>query len=95
MRGEEGFRLRGSGGRWCVIRAGDGARVTPWLSHPEIARNALERLARQARMRVRPCLRCGQGFASEGPHNRLCRFCRAACPGLPEQMLAVDGVVGR
>lgn len=36
----------------------------------------LERLQRQARIKRRPCLRCGATFTSEGAHNRLCNSCQ-------------------
>ena len=29
-----------------------------------------------SKRRVRPCLRCGAGFQSEGIHNRMCNRCR-------------------
>jgi hypothetical protein len=34
------------------------------------------RKPRVATMRNRPCMCCGRGFLSEGPHNRLCGPCR-------------------
>lgn len=29
------------------------------------------------RGQVRPCLTCGRKIISEGPHHRLCAYCRA------------------
>lgn len=34
-----------------------------------------ERAAKPGRI-LRPCLKCGNPFESEGPHNRLCGNCR-------------------
>jgi len=49
------------------------------------AEGAADRLAREARYgrpRSRPCLCCGQDFASQGVHNRLCARCnRRSLPG--------------
>lgn len=28
--------------------------------------------------KLKPCLRCGSDFISEGPHNRMCLYCRGA-----------------
>ena len=34
------------------------------------------RLAREAKMAKRTCLRCGEVFPSRGPAHRLCPYCR-------------------
>ncbi len=39
-------------------------------------RQAAKRLAERLTKTRRLCLRCGQPFASEGAHNRLCEICR-------------------
>ncbi|MDJ0631081.1 MAG: hypothetical protein QNJ44_22680 [Rhodobacter sp.] len=39
---------------------------------------ALNRKAERARRpKNRACLTCGETFLSEGPHNRMCKSCRA------------------
>lgn len=86
------YELVSAGRRYYVRRLADGARVSPLLSHPELAANALDRLERENRQRQRACLRCGAGFLSDGPHNRLCDHCRGRYSGLDAQMLAVDGL---
>lgn len=40
------------------------------------AEDALEKLERKARQRTRKCLTCSTSFLSDGPHNRMCNYCR-------------------
>jgi len=35
--------------------------------------------------KVRKCLRCGEPFPSNGPHNRICTGCSDANAGQPKQ----------
>lgn len=37
---------------------------------------ATRKAAEQSRCKERACLRCGDMFLSEGPHNRMCNPCR-------------------
>lgn len=46
------------------------------VTNKDVADGIILRLERQEKMRTRPCLRCGEDFESEGPHNRLCDICR-------------------
>ena len=51
------------------------------------------RIEKKARQKMRPCLRCGSTFKSEGPHNRMCDPCRD--PGrLPRMMVEDQGLEG-
>lgn len=43
---------------------------------PSTRRESTRRTPRAREAVVRPCLRCGHSFPSEGPHNRLCNRCR-------------------
>ncbi|PKP85842.1 MAG: hypothetical protein CVT80_00455 [Alphaproteobacteria bacterium HGW-Alphaproteobacteria-2] len=81
-------------GGWFVRRRADGARVSKYLSTAMLAENACHRMERESRARVRPCLRCGRKFGSEGAHNRLCDGCRSRCSTLDAQMLATSGLAG-
>lgn len=64
-----------------VICDADGKQV----GEPSMFRAALHRKMeelqreadRKAKRGPRPCLRCGDQFASEGIHNRMCAGCRA------------------
>lgn len=51
-------------------------RVAGTFSSRHLAEAARERLEREARRRVRPCLCCGAPFESEGAHHRMCKGCR-------------------
>jgi tRNA(Ile2) C34 agmatinyltransferase TiaS len=68
------FDIEGSGTSWFVTR--NGQMVGSPTGSRLLAQTKADRLAREARVRVRPCLRCGTKFESEGPHNRMCNPCR-------------------
>jgi len=73
------FRVRRAGHHWAVFRGNH--RVSPLLSSQYLAENALERIARKSRVRVRRCMTCAAPFESEGPHNRMCKSCRESAGG--------------
>ena len=52
----------------------DGARLTGARTKEDQER-AMDRLMKPKR--VRPCIRCGDEFRSEGAHHRMCQPCRA------------------
>jgi len=68
------FDIQGSGTSWFVTQ--NGQIVGEPSSSREWALAKAERLAREAQVRVRDCLCCGNSFQSEGNHNRLCNSCR-------------------
>lgn len=67
------LRVEGSGSCWAIYKGDELLRIT---AHHDRALDQIEKLLRRDRQSVRSCLACGRRFASEGPHNRLCRACR-------------------
>lgn len=71
------YRIVSNPGSGAAFRVVDPAgRVVASLSTREYALNKVDELARQQRIRVRPCITCGTRFESEGAHNRMCTACR-------------------
>ena len=63
----------GTGRRYVVKR--DDKKVWGPGGHEGAYRN-MERLKTEKPANQRPCLRCGTLIESEGPHHRLCGYCR-------------------
>lgn len=64
-----------SGNSFFVLR--DGVEIYGPASHNQ-AQEKLEKLKRDARKKIRPCLTCSQPFLSTGPGHRMCTACRSA-----------------
>ncbi len=64
--------------RWALF---DGPHMVRTYTDKHVAEARAHNLelkaVKAAQMRKRPCLTCGTVFASEGPHNRMCKGCRA------------------
>lgn len=74
------FRVEFLPGRGHYVVDPDGKRVSIYDSLGRIQDlcAAKQRAADLAKKRVdRPCLCCGETFASEGIHNRMCNPCRS------------------
>lgn len=73
-----------------VVLNADGERVSPFWANEIAAERERARMqdAYDARVKrgMRPCLRCGQSFFSEGIHNRLCGGCKSHANGLGAEM---------
>lgn len=79
------FRLVRNSHVYRVIADRNGATVRETLSL-STAQFALDRAAWQnalnAVQKERPCMCCSTLFRSEGPHNRLCNYCRQKTGGM-------------
>lgn len=75
-----GLRIERWGTGYAVM--GDNTRLTGVIRLHALAQHRLDQIERQRKLRQRPCLCCGQTFASEGPHNRLCDPCRDDASGV-------------
>lgn len=64
---------------YAVFRGKD--RVRGPFGSRDMALTALRLAEHQARLTPRACLCCGDTFASEGPHNRMCNACRRQTEG--------------
>lgn len=78
--------LRGTGLYEVVDQ--DGQRIGEPSSHEELIRQRRDRMQRQAEMRPRNCLTCGDTFQSEGIHNRMCDHCRGRSHSTDMRMFA-------
>ncbi|PZQ99902.1 MAG: hypothetical protein DI533_04530 [Cereibacter sphaeroides] len=71
------FDVRGAGQGWTVYHKGERiGRIYNQQASAYAAIKGIKRRLDRARARMRPCLCCGRGFASQGIHNRLCEPCR-------------------
>lgn len=79
---------------WCVLELRKKGVLPP--APPRKRRDALtprpSRAGQDAKpgargRRARPCIRCGDPFMSEGPHNRMCKHCRGFAAGLGAEFL--------
>lgn len=74
------FRAEHLPGRGYYVADPDGRRVSGVYTTRERAEGEAETKQAQAdaakKRRNRPCMCCGQAFASAGIHNRMCNPCR-------------------
>lgn len=73
------LRVLRAGAGWAVFDE-KGGRVTDVFHRFDAAKRQRARLEaglRPAKSQIRPCMTCGDRFASEGVHNRMCGRCRA------------------
>jgi hypothetical protein len=76
---------RVSFGAWAVF---DGPMmVSHKLSSRYLAERALDRISREQKGRVRPCLRCGEEMVSTHAGHRMCNGCREWCGAQDPQMV--------
>lgn len=77
-------------GRYRIVRRNHAYVVIDEAGQPASARfhsydratGARDALIAQECVRERGCICCGESFASEGPHNRMCDSCRGATSGV-------------
>jgi len=75
---------RVSFGAWAVF---DGPMMVSYkLSSRYLAERALDRIIREQKGRVRPCLRCGAEMVSTHAGHRMCGKCREWCGAQDPQM---------
>lgn len=70
------FTVEKEGLGWIVCK--NGVKVTGAVSNRWWAEEKRDALERDARRKLRSCLRCRDPFLSEGPHHRMCIRCRQA-----------------
>lgn len=83
------YRVQKTLGAFVVLNA-EGERVSPFCANELAAERERKRLQEAFDKRVkrgmRPCLRCGSTFHSEGIHNRLCGGCKSHANALGRDM---------
>ena len=68
---------------WVADRAGK--PVSDRYDRPQAAYDRMQSLTRQAKRAgrtERPCICCGRAILSEGPHHRMCDYCRHRGSGM-------------
>ena len=69
-----GYTLRRISGRYVVFKGRN--RVSGYLASKGVALDIMDSRIRREKLKPRACMRCGDQFLSEGPHNRMCAKCR-------------------
>jgi hypothetical protein len=77
------FTVEREGYGWIVCK--DGEKVIGAVSAKWRADDQREKLERDARKKLRPCITCRKAFLSEGAHNRMCKSCRASAREIFDQ----------
>lgn len=69
--------------RYHAVCAATGERLTGEAGQGsrDQATSVADLKLRRAKQKVRPCLRCGATFLSDGPGHRMCDGCRGLSPG--------------
>jgi hypothetical protein len=71
------LKVHGKAHKWAIYDA-DGTKVSRDYSSPYVAGGALERMERDAKSAVIPCLTCTKNFESvDRIRNRICPRCTA------------------
>lgn len=83
------YRVQNARGAFVVLNA-DGERVSPFWANELAAERERKRMQdaydKRVKRGLRPCLRCGATFHSEGIHNRLCSCCKSHANALGRDM---------